>query len=331
MTKKISIILPVYREEEVIASFHQALCSVINQLSEHYTFEIIYVLDKSPDHTLDILKRIAAEEERVRVLALSKRFGHQMSLVSGLDACTGDAAIMMDCDLEHPPALIVELLEQYEAGFHIVNTRRIYGEKVSFFKKVSSELYYRLLNSLSNEEMREGYADYRLVSREVINVFSKEIREQNQYLRGLFSWVGFSQTTVEFKSTRRTQGKSKYTLKKLVNFASTGLISFSKVPLRTSLGVGIVFAALSILYGIYAIFEFFTTGIVPQGWTSLIVLVGFTSGMQLVTLGVIGLYIGAIFDEVKNRPLYIVEKEYSKIAQKLDPQLSSIDTRIKSN
>ena len=311
MTKKISVILPVYREEEVIANFHQALFSVLDPLMGMYTFEVIYVVDKSKDNTLEILKKIAEIEGRVRVLALSRRFGHQMSLVAGLDACTGDAAIMMDCDLEHPPALIPDLLQQFEVGFDIVNTKRTYSQRVSIYKKVSSALFYKILNILSSENLGEGYADFRLLSRPVIDVFSKHIREHNQYLRGLFSWVGFSQTTVEFTSGTRTEGKSKYPLNKLLNFATQGLISFSKIPLIISLGVGVVFAILAVLDGVYAMLRFFFTGRLPQGWTSIIVLIGFTSGVQLITLGVIGLYISEIFDEVKNRPLYIVEKEYS--------------------
>ena len=314
--KKISIILPVYKEEEVIASFHRALFAVLDPLTGPYNFEVIYVVDRSGDNTLEILKKIAEQEEQVRVLALSRRFGHQMSLVAGLDACTGDAAIMMDCDLEHPPALIPELLQQHEAGFEIVNTRRNYSQKVSFGKKISSALYYKVLNSLSSENLGEGYADFRLVSRPVIDVFSRGIREHNQYLRGLFSWVGFSQTTVEFTSGVRTEGKSKYSLNKLLNFATQGLISFSKLPLKISLGIGMVFAVIAVLYGIYAILQFFITGQLPQGWASTIALIGFTSGVQLVVLGVIGLYIGGIFDEVKNRPLYIVEREFGAAAAK---------------
>lgn len=314
--KKISVILPVYKEEEVIANFHRELFAVLDPLTGLYTFEVIYVVDRSGDNTLEILKKIAEREERVRVLALSRRFGHQMSLVAGLDACTGDAAIMMDCDLEHPPALIPEMLQQHEVGFDIVNTRRNYSQKVSFGKKISSALYYKVLNSLSSEKMGEGYADFRLVSRPVIDVFSKGIREHNQYLRGLFSWVGFSQTTVEFTSGVRTEGKSKYSLNKLVNFAAEGLISFSKLPLKISLGIGMAFAVVAVLYGIYAVLQFFITGQLPQGWASTIALIGFTSGVQLVVLGVIGLYIGGIFDEVKNRPLYIVEKEFGAAAAK---------------
>ncbi len=315
--KKISVILPVFQEEEGIADFHQILFLVLDPLINSYIFEVIYVVDKSRDNTLKILKEIAEREPRVRVLSLSRRFGHQMSLIAGLDACTGDAAIMMDCDLEHPPALIPELLNQHEVGFDIVNTKRSYNENVSFVKKITSALYYKMLNSLSSENFGEGYADFRLVARPVIDVFSHEIREHNQYLRGLFSWVGFSQTKVEFTSGKRDKGKSKYSLNKLLNFATQGLISFSKLPLKISLGVGVAFAILAVFYGFYAIAEFFLSGILPEGWTSIIALMGFTSGVQLMTLGVIGLYIGEIFDEVKNRPLYIVEKEFGASASKV--------------
>jgi dolichol-phosphate mannosyltransferase len=233
-----------------------------------------------------------------------------MSLVAGLDACSGDAVIMMDCDLEHPPALIPEMLRCFEEGYDVVSTKRIYHQDVSAFKKLSAKYFYKFLNFLSSEDLGESFADFRLISRRVRDVFSKNVREHSQYLRGLFTWVGFRQTTIEFTSGRRTQGQSKYSLTKLINFASQGILSFSKLPLKISIGIGILFAVLAIAYGVFAVLVFFFTGSLPQGWPSIIALISFTSGIQLVMMGVIGLYIGEIFDEVKNRPLYIIEDKY---------------------
>lgn len=304
--------MPVYNEEDGIAQFNQELWNVLYPLTGDYIFEVIYVVDKSKDNTLEKLMTISDDNEAIRIIALSRRFGHQMSLVAGLDECTGIAAIMMDCDLEHPPQLIPVLLKCFEEGFDVVNTNRIYNQKISIYKKFSSALYYRVLYKLAGEELGENSADFRLVSRNVINVFKNSIREHNQYLRGLFHWVGFNQTTVSFTSGQRVRGVSKYTISKLINFAGQGIISFSKIPLKMSIGVGVIIALASIIYGIYAVLGYFLIGHLPPGWSSTITLIGITSGFQLIVMGIIGMYIGAIFDETKNRPLYVIEFEYGK-------------------
>ena len=217
--KKINVILPVYNEVEVIADFNSELFRIVDSLSERYSFEVIYVLDKSPDGTLETLKRICAQRKEVRIIALSRRFGHQLSLVAGMDACDGDAVIMMDSDLEHPPALIPAMLAKYEAGSDIVQTRRVYPDNVSAFKKIASHSFYRLISRISSVPISEDAADFRLISRRVLTVFQTNIREQHQFLRGLFPWVGFNTATVEFVSQRRAKGRSKYTLSRMIAFA----------------------------------------------------------------------------------------------------------------
>jgi polyisoprenyl-phosphate glycosyltransferase len=314
--KKISLIMPVYNEEEGIDNFNRSLFATLDTLRERYSFEVIYVADKSQDDTVGLLRKIAGQEQYddIRIIALSRRFGHQMSLVAGLDLCTGDAAILMDADLEHPPAVIPSILQQFEEGYDVVNTKRIYNKHISVFRKYSSKYYYRFLNFLSSDDLGENLSDFRLVSRRVIDVFSKNIREHNQYLRGLFRWVGFTQKTIEFTSGTRIKGSSKYSLTDLFHFASQGIISFSKLPLEISIGIGFLFSLLSALYGAFAVVAYFLTGTLPQGWASIVALVSLVSGVQLTAIGVIGLYIAAIFDEVKNRPLYIVENEYGRAA-----------------
>jgi len=193
----------------------------------------------------------------VRVLGLSRRFGHQMSLVAGIDACTGDAAVMMDCDMEHPPELIPRLLEKYESGCDVVHTIRKYNKNVSAFKALPSRLFYRVLNLLTTEKFSENAADFRLISRKVIDVFKRDIREHNQFLRGLFKWVGFEQAEVPFVSGVRRTGVSQYTFKRLVKFATQGIVSFSKLPLQISVIIGVVFAVTGLAYGIYNIFAYF--------------------------------------------------------------------------
>jgi polyisoprenyl-phosphate glycosyltransferase len=308
--KKINIVMPVYNEEEVINDFNLALFKVLKTLSSKYTFEVIYVLDKSRDNSTEILKQICDEYNNVKLIMLSKRFGHQMSLVAGMDSCNGDATIMMDSDLEHPPEVIVQLLEAFEQGYDIVHTKRIYDKKVSFFKRITSKLFYKILSKLSSIIISEDSADFRLISKRCLTVMQNNIREQNQFLRGLFHWVGFNQTYVTFISKSREKGKSKYNLTRLINFAAIGIISFSKTPLRISIISGMIISGISILYGFICIIDFFIRKQLPQGWTSLITVVSLLGGFQLIILGIIGEYVGAIFEEVKGRPLYIIEEEY---------------------
>lgn len=320
--KKISMIMPVYNEADGVEIFHSALIAELTKLQNRYEFEIMYIVDKSTDNTLDILKRIAEQSRNVVVLGLSRRFGHQMSLTCGIDNCTGDAAIMMDSDLEHPPQIISAMLECYENGFDVVRTRRAYSNEVSLYKRLSSKLYYKFLNFLSEERLSEDVADFRLISRKVIDVFKEDIREHNQYLRGLFSWVGFEQTELVFMSDKRKVGKSKYNLRRLLNFGLQGIVSFSKVPLKLAIIIGITIAILGILYGFStAIERLFDPSIAPAGWVSLITITLIIGGIQLIMLGVIGEYIGSIFDEVKGRPLYIIEKHYGKTMNKVSASL----------
>ncbi len=310
--KLISVILPVYNEGQVIRAFSDELFRVADSLSDSYTFEVIYCLDKSTDDSYRVIKRICDERPEAVLLHMSRRFGQQMSLVAGMDRARGDAAIMMDCDLEHPPSLIPKLLEMYEQGYDVVNTLRTYHEKAGFLKKLTSGLYYRVLSALSSVKLEEGSADFRLISRKCLDVFKNSIREQHQFLRGLFRWVGFEQCSVEFTSGAREAGNSKYSVRRLFSFAINGIISFSKMPLTISVGLGVAVALLGFVFGLYSIIEGLITGSAPPGWPSTIALIAFLGGLQLAVLGVIGRYIGDIFDEVKQRPLYIIEEEYRR-------------------
>jgi glycosyltransferase involved in cell wall biosynthesis len=216
----------------------------------------------------------------------------------------------MDSDLEHPPSLIPELLARFEQGYDIVQTRRIYPADVSPLKKASSRAFYRLVSHISSVPISESAADFRLCTRKVLRVFQTQIREQHQFLRGLFPWVGFNTATVEFTSTRRAKGRSKYTLSRMLAFALVGIISFSKTPLKLSIYIGLAMSILAIIHGIVMTVLYFVTSKPPQGWTTLIALISFLGGVQLIVLGIIGEYVGAIFDEVKGRPLYIVDEVF---------------------
>lgn len=307
--KKINIITPVYNESEVISDFHSELSKVVGSLKHRYFFEIIYILDKSTDNTLEILKNICSGSKNVKLVVLARRFGHQMSLVAGMDKCTGDAVIMLDSDLEHPPRAIPQLLEKFEQGYDVVHTRRVYSKEVPFLKRLTSKLFYQMLGRISYISINKDAADFRLISKRVLSIFQNNIREQNQFLRGLFSWVGFKQTEIDFISEGRKKGKSKYNLQRLFNFAIVGTISFSRTPLRVSVIAGIGLSLLSMVYGVYSLIAYIFNSKIPQGWTSLVMMLAFIGGVQLIVLGIIGEYIGSIFEEVKNRPLYIIEEE----------------------
>jgi glycosyltransferase involved in cell wall biosynthesis len=231
-----------------------------------------------------------------------------MSLVAGIDQSNGDAVIMMDCDLQHPPELIPVLLEKFEIGNDIVHTVRIYSEKVPLPRRLASSLFYRLQNALSPVDLRDGAADFRLISRKGVKVFQSSIREHDQFLRGLFQWVGFSSTYVSFVCSKRIAGQTKYDLRRLLAFFASGMVSFSKVPLRIATLVGFMISCASILYGLYLVVVFFARGDLPPGYTSLILVILLLGGLQLLVLGMIGEYIGHLFDEAKGRPLYVVDE-----------------------
>jgi dolichol-phosphate mannosyltransferase len=310
--KRIDIILPVYNEEAGIAMFDESLRRVLDELRDRYQFHLIYVVDRSKDRSFLILKNLAAKFGDTTVLHLSRRFGHQMSLVAGMDRACGDAAITMDSDLQHPPDLIPVLLEQFENGYDVVHSVRQYDHKTSIFKRFTSHLFYRFQNMLSPVEIPPGVADFRLISRKVLEPFQTGIREHNQFLRGIFQWVGFRSAYVPFRCNPRAAGKTQYNLARLLAFFSDGIISFSRVPLRAAILCGLAMSAFSGLYACFLIFDYVFGGAFPPGYTSLIITVIFVGGLQMTLMGVIAEYIGHIFDEVKNRPLYIVAEVFEE-------------------
>jgi dolichol-phosphate mannosyltransferase len=306
--KTLTVVSPVYEEEQVIEGFYDELKSVLSSLVG-YEATILFVVDRSTDDTLDILERIALADRSVKVLSLSSRFGHQMSLLAGIDHADSDALIMMDSDLQHPSSLIPTLLARFEEGYDIVFTVREGGEGAGFLKRLTSRLFYRLINKVSEVPILEGAADFRLVSRKVAYVFQTGIRERNQFLRGLFAWIGFRSVGVSFQSRNRGGGQSKFSWGRLFRFAAHGVVSFSKQPLQAAIYLGVSFALLGFLLALLTFVEYFTHRSWPPGWATIAILIPTFSGIQLIFLGVLGQYIGAIFDEVKGRPHYIVERK----------------------
>jgi len=307
--KTLTVVCPVFNEEAVVIHFYGELQAVLATLPESYRANILFVVDRSSDQTLNLLEDVAKNDRCVRILALSARFGHQMSLLAGIDHSDSDVVVMMDSDLQHPPSVVPELLAKFEEGFDIVNAIRADGDSTGLFKRVTSRLFYRLINRLSDVPIQESAADFRLISRRVARVFQLQIRERNQFLRGLFAWVGFPTAAVFFTSRRRGGGRSKYSVGKLLEFAARGVVAFSKRPLQAAAFLGFAFALLGFVLALVTVIQYFTHRSWPSGWATLAVIIPIFSGIQLIFLGILGEYVGAIFDEVKARPHYLIERK----------------------
>jgi polyisoprenyl-phosphate glycosyltransferase len=306
--KTLTVLCPVYNEAPVIEAFYDELKRVLRSIEPRYDTRIMFVVDRGEDATLSILERIAAVDRSVQVLALSARFGHQMSLLAGIDHVDADAVVMMDSDLQHPPAVIPQLLAEFENGCEIVQTLREDSPEVSWFKRVSSRLFYRAINMISDVQIIPNAADFRLISRRVADVFKTKIRERNQFLRGLFGWIGFRSATVPFRVHPRKAGTTKYSIRRMVRFGIDGVVSFSKSPLQAATLFGFVFAVFGFGLALLTVIQSLRGSRFPSGWATLIVMSAILSGTQLICLGIIGEYLAAIFDEVKQRPHYLVER-----------------------
>ncbi len=304
--RRLDVICPVFREAEAIGHFHAALAEVMDQLADRYDVRVTYVLDPSPDATQQRLAEICALDPRARTLVLSRRFGHQAALIAGLEHADADAVVMLDSDMQHPPHVIHDLLAEFEGGSDIVQALREDAESTGWAKRTTSALFYRLLSRLGSVELQPGSADFRLFSRRVVDVFREQLPERHPFIRGLTSWVGFRYSTVAFTSQDRVAGHSKYSLRTLLELATTGLTSFSKVPIRAAAAIGSVMALLSLAYACFAVLSHFTSRYTPPGWASLLAVTSFVGGVQLLFLGLIAEYVGQIFDEVKGRPRYLV-------------------------
>ncbi len=306
--KTLTVVCPAFNEEGVILAFHEELRRALAAIEGRWSWSVIYVVDRGTDRTLERLRGLARTDRGVGVLALSSHFGQQASLLAGLDHCDSDAVVMMDSDLQHPPSLIPELLAGYEGGHDIVYTVREDSPEVPVLKRLASRWFYRVINAISDTPINESAADFRLVSRRVVEVFQTRIRERNQFLRGLFGWIGFPSLPVRFRVGRRAAGRTKYSVRRMVRFGVDGVVSCSKTPLQAAVFFGFGFGALGFLYALVTLVQFLVYRSFPSGWATIIILISIFSGTQLVCLGILGEYLGAIFDEVKKRPHYLVEE-----------------------
>ena len=300
--KRISIVVPVYNEEENIAHFVQSVTAVMEQLP--YTYEVLFIDDGSRDRSREILLELGTRDPRVQSIFLARNSGHQLALTCGIDHADGDAVITMDGDLQHPPELLPVLLAKWEEGYDIVQTVRLTTEGASLFKRLTSKYYYRLLNALSDVEIQEGGSDFRLMDRKAVLAL-RRYREHARFIRGIVGAMGFRRTTVEFVAHERFAGQSKFSLHKMISFALDGILAYSVQPLRVAFYAGVLSALLAVLLFLHVLFETLSGATVP-GWSTIVVCSLFFGGMQMMLLGICGEYIARILQEVKNRPLYLI-------------------------
>jgi len=307
-TKKrmLSLVVPVFNEQEVLKDSFARMDAAMQ--STGYAYEIIYVNDGSRDHTLDQLRELANEHKQVKVLSFSRNFGHQLAVTCGMDAAKGDALIIIDVDLQDPPELIPEMVRMWEAGADIVYGKRVKRKGETLFKKLTASMYYRLLSWMSAYPIPLDTGDFRLIGRNVADVFL-QMREHNRFLRGMSAWMGYNAVPIEYERQERFAGQTKYTLKKMLRLASDGITGFSDKPLTLPMTAGILLMLLSGLGLIALIVTAIVSGVAPWLWA--LVGVVFVQGVSLFFMGLQGMYLGRMYDELKGRPLYIVSEKHN--------------------
>lgn len=305
-SRLLSVIVPCFNEEEVIEISYQRLTDVLQQI-QLLDYEIIYVDDGSTDRTPDLLEQLQRGDPHVRVICLSRNFGHQIAVTAGINDASGDGIVLIDADLQDPPEVIPRLVEQWHNGYEVAYGKRSDRAGETFIKRWTAAVFYRVINRLSDIPIPLDTGDFRLIDRKVIDVM-RQMPERDRFVRGMVSWAGFRQVAVPYRRKPRLAGNSKYPLFKSLKLATDGMLSFSLAPLRLATGIGFV-AALFALLGIgYALILRLFTNVWVPGWTALFIAVLFLGGIQLISLGIIGEYVGRTYGETKNRPLYVVRK-----------------------
>lgn len=301
----LSIVVPVFNEQDNIKNFYQEVTKSMQSLDMDY--EIIFVDDGSKDNTAYELHRLTEQDSHVKAVLLARNFGHQLALTCGLDYATGDAIITMDGDMQHPPAMIGDLVAKWKDGYEVVQTVRLSTQDAGMLKRLTSKWYYKVINAISEVTVTEGGSDFRLMDRKVLETF-KRFKEHARFIRGIIGDIGYKQTKIEFVAPKRFAGKSKFSLHKMLHFALDGIMAYSKLPLRISFYIGILSGLSSILLIAHILVCKLLDEAVP-GWATTMTIISLFGGLQLIGLGIIGEYIGRIFEEVKARPLYWVRAE----------------------
>ncbi|MFH0976568.1 MAG: glycosyltransferase family 2 protein [Spirochaetota bacterium] len=302
---KLSVVIPIMNEEGNITLLIKKLYEVLKIYSN---YEIIFIDDGSTDGTFEVIKKLNSNDANIKYLSFSKNFGHQNALKAGLDYAKGDCVISMDGDLQHPPELIPQLIEKWQEGYDIVYTLRKDDPKTGTIKKITAKIFYKLSNFLSDIKIEHGSADFRLVDRSVVEVI-RPLHESPLFFRGIIRWLGFKQYGVEYMPEERFWGKTKYSFRKMFSFAISGITSFSVKPLHFSTKIGTIIAFLSFCYGLFALYIGLFTNKAIEGWTSLLIVISFIGGIQLIMIGIIGEYLGRLFMSQKCRPNYIIKEK----------------------
>ena len=304
--KLISIIVPCFNEEEVINETYKRLTDFC-QSQKNFDMEIIFVDDGSKDQTSRLIKKFTDKSKYVKSIFLARNFGHQIAVTAGIESSKGDAVVIIDSDLQDPPEVINQMIIKWQEGFDVIYGQRIDRKGESFFKRLTAKVFYRFLNLLSDVDIPLDTGDFRLISKEVVNSL-KQMPEKDRFLRGMISWVGFRQIALPYHREERFAGKSKYPLRKMIRFATDGILSFSTKPLQFSIAIGMISAFVSLLVILYALFIRIFTNTWVTGWTAIMIAILFIGGVQLLSIGILGSYIGRIYNEAKNRPLYLVRQ-----------------------
>jgi dolichol-phosphate mannosyltransferase len=302
----IDIVVPLYNEEDIVAEFHRRLMEVVTPLRREHDVRIYYVNDGSVDHTDAELLKLAADDAGVTIVELSRNFGHQAALTAGLDRAEGDAVVTLDGDGQHPPELIADMVALYRAGYEVVLTQRVTAD-LPPFKRWTSTAFYRLLSAIGNTRITAGSADYRLLSRPVLEAL-RQMREYHRFLRGMVAWTGYRTVVLPYAERPRLGGQAKYSLRRMARLAAEATFSFSLLPLRIALVVGLCFLALAVAEAFY-VMSFWLTGrqhLLVPGWSSLMFMLLIVGSALMIALGLVGIYVGYIFQEVKRRPVYLV-------------------------
>ena len=314
----LSVIIPSYNEERNVGIMHERLTKTLSEITDSY--EMIFVNDCSKDQTLLRIKELAERDSHVKYLSFSRNFGHQIAVSAGLDFCTGEAVVIIDGDLQDPPELISQMYERYKEGYKVVYAKRKTREGETWFKKATAKIFYRLLASMTSIDIPVDVGDFRLIDRVIVEHL-RNMPEKSKYIRGQIAWIGYKQTFVEYHRDARLYGTTNYPLKKMLRFALDGITAFSDKPLKIASGLGIFSAIVSLLALVYALVSHFCFHTTITGWTSLILSVLFIGGVQLITIGIIGEYIARINNDVRNRPLYILdEKNIDKDSEHKDKE-----------
>jgi glycosyltransferase involved in cell wall biosynthesis len=305
--KLISIVVPCYNEQEVFDETFKRLTETFSQLdAAKYTYEIIFVNDGSKDNTLQLIREATQKDRRVRGINFSRNFGHQIAITAGLDNCKGDAAVVIDADLQDPPSVILEMINKWEEGFDVVFGKRRERAGESTFKLITAKWFYRFINRLSDVDIPLDTGDFRLMDRKALDQFLS-MRESYRFVRGMVSWIGYNQTSVEYDREVRFAGSTKYPLKKMIRLASDAILSFSTTPLKVASFVGFITSIAAFIGIIYSLYVRLFTNDFVEGWTFLMISILLIGGIILLVLGIIGEYIGRIYGEIKQRPLYIIK------------------------